>query len=106
MAWTSEETQALISVWGQENVQSQLDGVQRNRVIFEGIARQMCEMNYKRTWQQCRTKIKNLTQRYRKVRQICYIPLPLYNNCVNVNRLKMCTGLVEGVGLLALFLKK
>ena len=66
--WSSEETQALISVWGQAKVQIQLDGVQRNRVIFEGIAKQMQEMGYARTWQQCRTKIKNMTQRYRKVR--------------------------------------
>ena len=57
----------LISMWGDANVQSQLDGVQRNRVIFEGIARDMEALGYSRTWLQCRTKMKNLTQRYRKV---------------------------------------
>ena len=66
--WSVDETRALISVWGQANVQSQLDGVMRNRVIFERIARDMEELGYERTWQQCRTKIKNLTQKYRKVR--------------------------------------
>ena len=52
---------------GQENVQSQLDGVQRNRVIYERIANEMKTMGYCKSWQQCRTKIKNMTQKYRKV---------------------------------------
>ena len=55
---------------GQENVQSQLDMVARNHTIFENIATQLEEMGYSRTWQQCHTKMKNLTQRYRKVRYI------------------------------------
>ena len=36
--WTAEETRALISVWSQTNVQNQLDGVTRNRIVFEKIA--------------------------------------------------------------------
>ena len=31
--WTKDETQALIKIRGDANVQSQLDGVQRNRTI-------------------------------------------------------------------------
>ena len=60
--WTSDEVQALIEVWGAANVQNQLDGVQRNRPIFEKISKEP------KTWLQCRTKIKNMTQQYRKVR--------------------------------------
>lgn len=65
--WSSEETRALVSVWGQANVQSQLDGVARNRTVFEQIAKELAKLGYEKTWQQCRTKIKNLTQKYRKV---------------------------------------
>ena len=65
--WTTEETRALVSVWGQANVQSELDGVTRNRSVFEGIAKELSDMGIEKTWQQCRTKIKNLTQKYRKV---------------------------------------
>lgn len=68
--WTHEQTRALVSVWSQANVQSELDGVTRNRVVFERIAKEMEELGYEYTWQQCRTKIKNLTQKYRKVRFI------------------------------------
>ena len=65
--WSAEETRELITMWGQENVQSQLDTVARNRVIFKNIVKELGKIGYARTWQQCRTKIKNLTQRYRKV---------------------------------------
>ena len=61
------ETRALISVWSQANVQTQLDRVQRNRVIYKGIEREFAALGYSRSWKQCRTKMKNLIQRYRKV---------------------------------------
>ena len=35
--WSVEETRALVGVWGQENVQSELDEVTRNRTVFERI---------------------------------------------------------------------
>lgn len=65
--WTTEETRALVSIWGQENVQSELDGVQRNRTIYERIARELKDRGFDKTWQQCRTKVKNLIHKYRKV---------------------------------------
>ena len=65
--WTTEETGALVSIWGQANVQNKLDGIARNRTIFEKIAKEMAELGFERTWQQCRTKVKNLTQKFRKV---------------------------------------
>ena len=61
MGWTTEETGVLVIIWRQANVQSELDGVARNKTVFEKIAKEMAELGYERTWQQCRTKIKNLT---------------------------------------------
>ncbi len=51
---------------------SPLDGVARNRPIYEAIAREHADAGYDRTWQQCRTKIKNLQQCYRKVKLAMY----------------------------------
>ena len=51
--WTEEETRALVGVWGAEDVQSQLDGVARNKEIFEKIASSLANHGYHRTWQQC-----------------------------------------------------
>ena len=70
--WTEEETRALVGVWGAEDVQSQLDGVARNKAIFEKIASSLANHGYNRTWQQCKTKIKNLIQKYRKVSLLTY----------------------------------
>ena len=66
-AWSVEETKALIAIWGQEHMQSQLDRVHRNRDIYERVAMELKDSGYVKTWKQCRTKIKNLTQKYRKV---------------------------------------
>uniref|UniRef100_A0A1X7UP62 Myb/SANT-like DNA-binding domain-containing protein n=1 Tax=Amphimedon queenslandica TaxID=400682 RepID=A0A1X7UP62_AMPQE len=66
--WTEVETCALIDVWGDADVQHQLDSVSRNRHIYEKISTDLNNLGYHKTWQQCKTKVKNLTQRYRKLR--------------------------------------
>lgn len=65
--WTSNETKALIGIWGEEEIQNALDGVVRNKTIYQKVAVAMGELGYIKTWQQCRTKIKNLVQKYKKV---------------------------------------
>ena len=65
--WDTEETKALLGIWGTADVQSQLDGVKRNKTIYSKVSAGMAELGYARTWQQCRTKVKNLIQRYKKV---------------------------------------
>ena len=65
--WSASATRALIAVWREVDVQQKLDSVKRNKIIYEEIAEKMRE-GFKFTWEQCRTKAKNLTQRYRKVR--------------------------------------
>ena len=65
--WSTDATKALLSVWGEQNIQNQLDGVVRNRVIYEKVSERLCEPGYEFTGKQCRTKVKNLTQTYRKV---------------------------------------
>ena len=62
-----DNIKALITIWGQEDVQQQLDGVQRNRIVYQSIASELQKVGVEKTWQQCWTKIKNITFRYRKV---------------------------------------
>ncbi len=76
--WDSEATHALINIWGQTDVQSKLDSVKRNRDIFLKVSRDLPRPwiqldNW--TWEQCRTKIKNLTQKYRRV-CVCGVCVP------------------------------
>ena len=66
--WTTEETRVLLRVWGDADIQSKFDGVVRNRHIYEKIAERMKNLGYDRTWMQCKNKMKNIVQIYRKVR--------------------------------------
>ena len=34
---SAQETRVLVSIWGEADVQSQLDGVVRNKVVYEKI---------------------------------------------------------------------
>ena len=34
--WSQKATSALLSIWKEEDIKNQLDGIQRNRVIYEG----------------------------------------------------------------------
>ena len=38
-AWSDNEVSALITIWGDEDIQDQLDGATRNKTIIEIIAR-------------------------------------------------------------------
>ena len=43
--WSNDETKAVLGIWGASEVQSQLDGVVRNRTtgIYENVAAQLRE---------------------------------------------------------------
>ena len=53
--------------FGEQLIFSQLDGIVRNRTIYQKIAADHTVLGYDRTWQQCKTKIKNMVQKYKKV---------------------------------------
>ena len=72
VGWSNEATRVLIALWGGNKVQEQLDSVARNRAIYEDIADGMRKAGYGYTWKQCRTKAKNLAQKYRKVILRCH----------------------------------
>lgn len=65
--WSSEETKVLIGIWGEEEIQTALDGVVRNKVVYQKVATALSALGHSKNWQQCRTKVKNLVQRYKKV---------------------------------------
>ena len=65
--WTGEATKALLAIWGDASVQNQLDGVVRNKTIYLKVAKKLNEKGFCHTWEQCRTKVKNLVKAYRKV---------------------------------------
>ena len=66
--WTEAETKALLSVWGSEQIQSKLDGVVRNKNIYERISNQLKKNGVSRNWKQCCDCMKNLLAKYKKVK--------------------------------------
>ena len=63
--WTDEETTKLIEIWGEEEIQ---EGCKRNIHVYERIARELCDIGYKRTAVQCREKLKKLKSEYKKIK--------------------------------------
>ena len=57
--WTADETKGLIGIWGEEEVQNALDGVVRNKTIYQKIAAARARLGNAKSWQQCRTKVRN-----------------------------------------------
>ena len=60
--WSDEETEALISVWGEETVQAPLEGSHHNHKMYTSIARGLAEKGFgdERDGKQCQEKIKKL----------------------------------------------
>ena len=69
-AWTDSETFLLLDLWGDETVQALLEGCTRNRHVYERIAGDLEKDGYKRTWSQCRDKLKKLKKRLQKVKRL------------------------------------
>ena len=52
--WSADKTRFLIELWGDANVQNDdLDGVQRNRTIYDKIVKEVEKLGYCKTWKQC-----------------------------------------------------
>ncbi|EMP40699.1 Ras-related protein Rab-40C [Chelonia mydas] len=62
--WSSGDLLALISVWGEEAVQSQLPPSHRNYDTFGQISRDKMERGHDRDALQCRIKVKELRNAY------------------------------------------
>ncbi|KAM7151411.1 zinc finger and SCAN domain-containing protein 20-like [Macrochelys suwanniensis] len=67
--WSNGELLDLISVWGEEAVQSQLCSSRRNFDTFRQISRAMMERGHDWDALQCRIKVKELWSTYRKARK-------------------------------------
>ena len=67
--WSDSEVAALIAIWGEEEIQCQLDGTTRNKKVYRKIAAKLQDNDgFERTAVQCREKIKKLKSEYRRAR--------------------------------------
>ena len=64
--WSENETKALLSVWGREEIMEMLNNTHKNAEIYEKISKEMSVLGYQRDLIQCRTKVKHLKTEYKK----------------------------------------
>ena len=68
--WGRQETLKLIEIWGDDNIQRQLEGCHRNREVYVRVSRLMSKSQFERTFEQCREKVKKLKKEYRRIKDI------------------------------------
>ena len=66
--WWFEEAKLLIALWSEEAVQHELNTMHNKKLVWDKISQGMADGGYSRSAQQCRVKINNLKQNYRKIR--------------------------------------
>ena len=65
--WTNYQVAAIIDIWATVEIQGQLDGMRRNKKVYEQISEEMAARGFVRTFKQCRNKIKWLKHEYKRV---------------------------------------
>ena len=68
--WGFVETKTLICLWAEEDIQRQLASMGRKKNIWEGKAMKLQESGYSRSGDQCKTRMHNLQQKYKKVKTL------------------------------------
>lgn len=63
--WSTEETNALLAIWGSTEIQEKLEGAVRKTKIYEEIRRELEVAGYSRTVEQITNKLKKIKKEYR-----------------------------------------
>ncbi|XP_037616689.1 uncharacterized protein LOC119482862 isoform X2 [Sebastes umbrosus] len=66
--WTHEETEALISVWSEENIQRGLEESFRNEKVYREVSGRLAARGVRHSAKQCRERMKKLKHEYRKIK--------------------------------------
>ncbi|XP_053733039.1 ATP-dependent (S)-NAD(P)H-hydrate dehydratase isoform X1 [Synchiropus splendidus] len=62
--WSDVETRTLLNIWGEQDIQTALDGNFRNSFVYRDVARRLAGMGFDRTPEQCRVRVKSLKRQY------------------------------------------
>ena len=63
--WGDSEIAKLLELWSEEGIQAHLRGMTRNEVPHRNNAEELEKARYKRTFMQCREKIKALKKKHK-----------------------------------------
>ena len=77
--WGFVGTKTLIGFWGEEDIQRQFTSMGCKKNIWEGIAIKLQRSSSSRSGDQCKTRMHNLQQKYKKVKTLKNTPRPREN---------------------------
>lgn len=66
--WSEAETYKLIELWGDDKIQSQLEGCKRKKTVYERVVCSMCDAGFDKSAELCREKAKKFKEEYRKIK--------------------------------------
>ena len=69
-----EEISLLINIWAHAKIQQVLDTCSRKRPVFENMAKRLEEGSFTRSYSQVTEKIKQLKQKYKKMKDNNNLP--------------------------------
>ncbi|CAL9690089.1 unnamed protein product [Knipowitschia caucasica] len=62
--WSDVETRTLLDIWGEQDIQTALDGSFRNSFVYRDVARRLAALGFDRTPEQCRVRVKSLKRQF------------------------------------------
>ena len=60
--WSDKQVRALTPIWGESNIQEELDGAVRNKVVYQEISRKLLQQGYYRDWEDKNQQLKRRIQ--------------------------------------------
>ena len=64
--WTDDETEAFLDIWNDTNVEQQLEDLKsNNNAIYREISKELCDRNFEKTADQCKTRMHTLRRNFR-----------------------------------------
>lgn len=67
--WSNNDVRALLSIYGEEDIQREFEKSTRNNGVYLKISDRLRELNMIHTGKQCRDKLKKLKQDYRRIKR-------------------------------------
>ena len=62
--WTDTQILKLIEIWGEEDIQEQLETAKRNKHVYDGMAEQLQAYGINKSGEQVCSKVKKLRHEY------------------------------------------
>ncbi len=67
--WSESDTLTLFELWSEPSIQKELKQNYRNKTVYQQIAHLLSNAGIKRSWMQCKEKVKKLKKEYYRLQR-------------------------------------